>query len=458
MASAVYPVYPQAVVLPILSILSILLSIVPLALHWKNRNYPASSLICWYLILNVFNTINALIWPTDDIASWWDGNGLCDLETKIMIGSYIAIPGTLVCIFRNLAIVLDTRRAALVPTRSQRWWNRGMVLLFCVVAPVIAMITNYVYQGKRYLLFAIAGCMNAYDESWVTLVLAEIWPIIICIIAGYYCILVLHRLGKYRSQFGEILQASSSNLTKSRFMRLFLLAFLMQLAIIPVQTYVFSTNIAHTLPWHPFSWTAVHGPDWNHIFKVPMKGQVFYDRWIPVSSGYMFFIFFGSGRDASKMYRAVLRFLGFGRCFNPLNSTRANDSSATGSRSTGSRAKLLFHKRWTSTARTHMGNSVDSTPSARNYHDIEKGPTSRPKQSQWTSWYRRPWHLLNPPPSLSHERIVLQNMPEHSNTVSTNAWAATTVSRGSSDLGNATPADDHIRVKQVISQESELHL
>ncbi|PYH93188.1 a-pheromone receptor PreA [Aspergillus ellipticus CBS 707.79] len=457
MASTATPLYPLAIVLPVLSFVSILLSIVPLALHWKNRNFPASSLICWYLILNLFNIINALLWPTDDVESWWDGNGLCDVEGKIMIASYIAIPGALVCIFRNLAIVLDTRRAALVPTKSQRLWSRGMVLLFCIIAPGIAMITQYIYQGRRYFLFAIAGCMNGYDESWLTLVLAQIWPLIICFIAGYYCVLVLHRLGKYRSQFGDILQAANSNLTKSRFMRLFLLAFTMLLAIIPVQTYVVATNIAHTLPWHPYSWSVVHPPNWNQIYKVPMEGNVFYDRWIPVSSGFMFFIFFGSGRDSFKMYRATLRFLGFGRFFTSLSSSTATDSTATGS--TSSRAKLLFHKKWSSTTRTHVNDSVVSTSSARDYHDLEKGTASRAKPSTWTPWYRRPWLSLNRPSSSSQERMVcLQNLPEATNTVSTNAWAGTTQSRGSSDLGNTPIAEDHIRVKQVISQESELNV
>lgn len=244
-----------------------------------------------------------------------------------------------------------------------------MVLSFCVISPVIAMLTHYVYQANRYILYAIAGCLNNYDRSWVTLVLAWIWPLIICLIAGYYCgsstgvwylaflvvkanlwlVIVLHRLTKYRSQFGSILQSANSNLTKSRFMRLFLIAFIMLWAIIPVQTYVVASNIIVTQPWHSYSWSVAHPPNWNEVIKVPVEGRVFYDRWIPVASGYMFFIFFGSGRDALVMYRAISDFLGFGNCFTSLKSSSANSSSASGS--LGSRAKLLFNRRWTTTAR-----------------------------------------------------------------------------------------------------------
>ncbi|PWY91444.1 a-pheromone receptor PreA [Aspergillus sclerotioniger CBS 115572] len=433
MAPTAAPLYPEAILVPVLSFISMLLSIVPLVLHWKNRNFAASSLICWYLVLNLFNIINALIWPTDDD---------CDVEAKIMIGSYIVIPGTLVCIFRNLAHVLDTSL---------------MVLLFCVIAPVIAMLTHYIYQRGRYFLFAIAGCFNSYDQSWVTLALAWIWPLIICLIAAYYCVLVLHRLAKYRSQFGDILQSANSNLTKPRFMRLFLPAFVMLWAILPVQTYVVSTNIIRTQPWHPYSWSTVHSQEWDKVIKVPTGGHVFYDRWIPVASGYVFCIFFGSGRDASKMYCTILGFLGFGYFFTSLQSSTANGSYATGS--TGSRAKLLFHKTWTTTTRTHVNSSVDAARSAHVYRDIEKGATSRAKQSKLASWYRRPWFSQSRHPSSSQERMVaLHHMPEPTTTVSTNAWAGVSQSRGSSDIGTTPLAGDHIRVKQVISQESEVQV
>lgn len=179
--------YPLAVVIPILSFISMILCIPPLTLHAKNRNIPATTLICWSLMLNLFNIINALTWPTDDIDSWWDGVGLCDIEVKVMVAGYVAVPGALLCILRGLAIVLDTSRAMLVPSKTQRWRSRFMELLFCAIVPIISMITHIVWQKSRYLLFSISGCVNNFDESWVSLVLAYMWPPIICLIAGYYC-------------------------------------------------------------------------------------------------------------------------------------------------------------------------------------------------------------------------------------------------------------------------------
>ncbi|PYH41735.1 pheromone receptor [Aspergillus saccharolyticus JOP 1030-1] len=450
-----YPLHLQAVLLPVLSFLSLLLSVVPLVLHWKNRNVASSSLICWYMILNVFNIVNAILWPTDDVGSWWDGKILCDFEGKIMIASYIAVPGTLVCIFRSLACVLDTRRAALVPTRSQRWWNRGMTLLFCFIAPAIAMITQIIYQGSRYFVFAIAGCVNSYDESWVTLTLAYIWPLIICLIAGYYCVIVLCRLSKYRNQFGDILQSSNSNMNKSRFVRLFLLAFLMLLCIIPVQTFVVSTNIIRTLPWHAYSWDYVHPPTWNTIVKVPTMGEAFWDRWIPAASGFMFFVFFGSGRDATKMYRAILVFVGLHYCFPCLRTSSAT-TSTTSTGSTSSRAKLLFHWKRTSAIRTYVNSSTNLQPTTRHTPDIEKAFPLPNKQPPRGPWYKRVWQRNGT--ASRGKMLPLHQLAETTpNTVSTNAWAGVSQGRNSNDLCSPPLKDDHIRIKQVITQQSEMY-
>lgn len=180
-------IYPEAVVIPLLSIISIIVVVVPLTLHAKNKNVPASCILCWFILLNIFNIINAFIWPNDHVESWWDGAGLCDIEAKIMIASYVAVPGSLLCVFRNLARVLDTRCATLVPSRAQRWRNRSMSVLFCVVVPVISMADHIVYQKSRYIIFSISGCVNDFDESPMSFALAFIWPPVICVIASYYC-------------------------------------------------------------------------------------------------------------------------------------------------------------------------------------------------------------------------------------------------------------------------------
>ncbi|KAJ5573497.1 uncharacterized protein N7459_007924 [Penicillium hispanicum] len=475
--------YPLAVILPVLSFFSIALCIPPLTLHAKNRNLPATTLICWSLMLNLFNIINSLTWPTDDVASWWNGSGLCDIEVKIMVAGYVAVPGALLCILRSLAIVLDTSRAMLVPSKTQRWRNRSMELLFCVVVPIIAMITHVVWQKSRYLLYSISGCVNNFDESWVSLVLAYMWPPVICLIAGYYCILVLIRLHRYRSDFEVILRSSNSNMSKSRFLRLFLVAFTMLLAILPVQGYVLYYDLTLSLPWHSYSWSRLHGPSWNQIIKVPTYGVVFFDRWTPIAMGCIIFIFCGFGRDATRSYRMVLCYLGLGYCFPSL--ARPLDSQATivppnasGSRTmvgSSDRAKRRFKWRKGSSARYATG-VLESAPNKREvsqtadicisvrhsdtYNDIEKG--IRTASGPRAPWYRPPWFRFNQRVAPSRdEDTLLEDMSVPSQTICTNAWASTSRSRPSSEFasGLSSPVrNDSIHIKHVISQQSEVQI
>lgn len=172
------------------------------------------------------------------------------------------------------------------------------------------------------------------------------------IVLNLFIGLVLFRLYKYRSDFESVLNASGSRLSKSRFLRLFFLAFITFLTILPAEAYIVYYDVVVSLPWHPYSWSRIHGPQWYHIQKFPTQGQVFFDRYLPLSMGLVIFTFFGFGRDAMSMYRAALWYLGLGRCFpsvaRPVDTqattTRpANASSAaTLVESTTTRAKRLF--------------------------------------------------------------------------------------------------------------------
>ncbi|KAJ5381850.1 uncharacterized protein N7496_004278 [Penicillium cataractarum] len=461
--------YPMATVIPVLSFLSIAVCITPLILHAKNRNLPATSLICWTILLNLFNIINAFLWPTDNVGSWWDGTGLCDVEVKLMVGSYVAFPGALVGIFRGLAIVLDTATATLVPSKAQRWRKRAMELLFCVVVPVIAMITHIVWQESRYLLFAISGCVNNFDYSWVTFVLAYMWPPIICLIAAYYCCLVIIRMRKYRSDFSLILRSANSRMNKSGFLRLFFLAFTMLVAILPSEGYVVYYNLKLSFPWHPYSWSRNHGPEWYQITKYPTQGQVFFDRWTPIAAGFMLFIFFGFGRDATRIYRMFLWRSGLGYCFPVL--ARPTDSQATESShsttlvgSTISRAKLLFSRRKGSASHTGNNNSLSSHPDI--YSQLEKGSRSRSRSQHSRGrdipkrrWFRMPWSRSKNG-GRHNEDTLLDDLSGPSQTVCTTAWAGASQSRASSeiDVPASSGSKEGIKVKQVISQQSQVEV
>ena len=186
MADSSFPVVPTAVALPVLALMTIILDIPPLVWHIKNRNLAASSLVSWVLISNLTNFINPFIWPTDNIAKWWDGVGLCDVEAKIFIALPFGLIGSLICIMRSLAQVLNTKQTVLSRSRAERRWQMVVESLLCFGMPIYSMAIHYIVQPNRYYVDAISGCAASIDNSWPALVLIVIWPPILCLVVAYY--------------------------------------------------------------------------------------------------------------------------------------------------------------------------------------------------------------------------------------------------------------------------------
>lgn len=171
--------YPQALLVIILSGISIFLDLPPLIWHGKARNFAASSLIVWTILANLMIFINAFIWPNDNILTWWEGYGLCDIEVKVSIGYLGALPGALTCIVRSLANVMNTKRTALVPSDAQKRRDLAINIALCWGFPVYLMVTHYIVQPNRYIVYGISGCTGTLDGSWLSIVLIVIWPLIL---------------------------------------------------------------------------------------------------------------------------------------------------------------------------------------------------------------------------------------------------------------------------------------
>lgn len=178
--------YPAAIVLATFSFLVILLIIPPMLWHYRSRNVGATLLIAWTIVANLQSFTNAILWPNDNIASWYDGAGLCDVQVQLQVACQIAAPAALGCVLRGLASAMDTKRAAISKTKRQRYANYAIDLTACLVFPAIQMVLYYVVQARRYYLIGISGCVPAISDSWLTILLIHIPPVIWTLIDGYF--------------------------------------------------------------------------------------------------------------------------------------------------------------------------------------------------------------------------------------------------------------------------------
>lgn len=186
MAEIQFPLYPQAVWLPVLAFPSWILCISPVVWHFSQCNIAAGSLIFWIMLLNFFNSVNPLIWPRDDIDEWYDGAGLCDIEVRIQVGASVALAACTTIIARRLANIMDTRNITVAPSKRSILIEKALEIIFCWIYPVILMITYYIVQPFRYYIFGISGCTAVYDSSWPSLAIVWVWGCITTLVAAFY--------------------------------------------------------------------------------------------------------------------------------------------------------------------------------------------------------------------------------------------------------------------------------
>ncbi|KAF8244745.1 fungal pheromone STE3G-protein-coupled receptor, partial [Wilcoxina mikolae CBS 423.85] len=289
--------------------LSIILCSVPAIWHWKHNNIPAIFLIIWVNWFTVSCFVDSFIWPDDHaLLTGWEGGIYCDIQSKVAVGAFAGNLGAVAAIARNLANILSDN-ITVVRTKAVRRKELIKDLTLCLAVPILMMITHYFFQPSRYVLYAITGCQAMFDLSWLGIVFHLMWMPIQGVMAGYFAVLVIWRIHKHRRRFSDLL-SNNSNITKSRFMRLFILSIILLVIEVPVTFYIFYLNL--NAPILPYNWDRIHGEGWLYITKIPTNGQILFDRWIPVGTGFLIFIVFGLGKDAVVMYRDWLNMIGVG--------------------------------------------------------------------------------------------------------------------------------------------------
>lgn len=184
--------YSSGILLSSFSIVIVLLIIPPMCWHFRNRNIGATALVAWVILMNFQSFVNALIWPTDDIGTWFSGDGLCDVQIKLQVASQVALPAAFACVLRALANVMDTDRTTLGLTKAQRRREYAIDLTWVLVLPMLQMLFHYIVQTSRYYIWGVSGCVPSVSASWVTVVLILVPPTVWTFICAYYASRCFH--------------------------------------------------------------------------------------------------------------------------------------------------------------------------------------------------------------------------------------------------------------------------
>lgn len=176
----------QPVLLCLCAVISLLLSLSPLVGHVQRGNIAPAALVLWSVIENSILIINSAIWPNENVDSWWNGAGLCDIEIKLQLASSVAQAGAVAVILYTLASALDVRRSLHGSSSRRKRVVLTVELVLCYGLPAVVSILHYIVQPNRYYIFSYTGCTPSIDASWLSIPLVELWNPLFCCVAVYF--------------------------------------------------------------------------------------------------------------------------------------------------------------------------------------------------------------------------------------------------------------------------------
>ncbi|KAJ7191380.1 pheromone A receptor-domain-containing protein [Mycena pura] len=280
--------------LPAIAFVALVLAVVPLLLHWRSGNVPLLSIIAWLAISDLTYGINAVL---------WDGNidvkdlVWCDITTKLKVGGDIALPAS------ALALALQVYRITLQKGRLGLPLELGL----CIQ---LFKGTDSIYEDF--------GCSPAIYISIPSIIILDVPPLVAATSALIFCSLALINFARQRQAFTRMVKgAQNGGLSKSRYIRLMSLTFLLGLWNALVIALTRSSEYRDgLLPWT--TWDDVHadfdsfaGAQYPLSF-IPrdLLGWLYFG-WlsVPISSLFVFG-FFAFGREATSGYRACTQWFG----------------------------------------------------------------------------------------------------------------------------------------------------
>ncbi|ETW79704.1 putative B mating type protein [Heterobasidion irregulare TC 32-1] len=280
---------------------------VPFYWHLEAWNTGTCLYMAWTGLACLNQFINSIVWNHNAInwAPVW-----CDISTRFMIGTTVAIPAASLCINRRLYNIASIK--AVTISRKEKQHGIMIDLAIGLGIPILEMILQCIVQGHRFDILEDVGCFPATYNTPPAYALTLAWPVAIGAVSLVYCVLSIRQFWIRKQQFNDIV-SSNRNLNQSRYLRLIALAGIELLGTIPLGSYSLYLNTTNNSihPW--ISWADTHF-DFSHVGQIPsviwradsqVEASVELSRWLIVLCAFIFFAFFGFAQEARRHYSLV---------------------------------------------------------------------------------------------------------------------------------------------------------
>ncbi|KAH8880394.1 pheromone receptor [Thozetella sp. PMI_491] len=321
---------------------------VPMKLLWSNGEFAAAVFCLTTMVLNVFYSVNAMIWPDENTAKWWLGHGWCDMQVYLF---YALDTLYTACVFEIMRQLADKVALSRVTSLSRAERRRRHLVSGLVIFPIplLQVIMTWFVQSQRYSIGPLIGCLANYDSTLPYLITFVIPPPILTLGAAIFAALTWKRFRDVDRNNRNLLSSSGNEMAirQARVRRK--LYFLTLAILIPysvVQFLFLASNITSQVSWSrpynydqihynppPNQWTGSSPNAWNRITFILTDELDFASQnmnYTPILTVIPLFVSFGATKEAINVYRRYLLKLGLGRIWPRLEEEYDPDISTSG--------------------------------------------------------------------------------------------------------------------------------
>ncbi|KAM5538787.1 hypothetical protein V8D89_007509 [Ganoderma adspersum] len=292
-----------------LSLVGFVLITIPLFWHLRAWNTGCVLYIFWIGGLCLTNGINMLLWRENAInfvPAW------CDIYIRFYIASSIGVVSSSLVITHRLYHIANMTATATDSSRARRRRNVIIDLLIGLGIPLLAVALFWFYQGHRFDILEGVGCVEAYPNTFLSILLNTAWPIPIGLASAVFAILAL-RGGLDRTRDLKLLQVVEPDLSTSCYYRLMALAAANILFTIPLAIYMIVTNLSEGL--YPYRGFADLHSNFGRVESMAAiawrqnataVSLINFRIWTPIACAIFFFVMFGFTAEARTQYRRAI--------------------------------------------------------------------------------------------------------------------------------------------------------
>ncbi|RGB42241.1 pheromone A receptor-domain-containing protein [Rhizophagus diaphanus] len=308
--------------------LAVILCIIPGIFHLQTRNYGAIFMTMWVFIANFITFVNSILWPDyeilEDKAEIW----CLVFASPFYLAAGFGLLGSATC---TIYTMYSYVASPIILTIQVKKRQALIAFVITVVIPFILTGLSYIIQTAKYSIRPILGCANVHQQNWFFFVVNNMWPPIIAIVGCYYAGLTSYAIIKKRIEIKSLLAYNESGINTSYYYRLVLFCVTYLIFALPAALLNTFSNLLEGFV--PFDMSE---RNWHSITRFPGEnhGVTFVDYAKPLS-GFILFIFFGTGQEAVLTYKKWLVAAKLDKIFCCLFPSNIDDQSRNNSNING---------------------------------------------------------------------------------------------------------------------------